>query len=160
LEVWRLVAIIGVFLFASTLIQPLASMSFLGMKVSINLIDLYTAVGRIVSSKNFNILLHQGSANPNMAVKATADEIVALLITLIFYPATVTAGLAAAAKNRKLLITAGSLGLVWWAAASYIIASFRLSFGQSMLQFGPAFTTSFVGTAIMIIAYFVPSKQS
>jgi len=159
LEVWRLAAVIGVFLFASTLIQPLISASFLGMEASISLIDFYTLIGGIVSSRSHKVLPYQDSANQNASVKVTADMIIALLIMLIFYPATVTAGLVAAAKNRKILVTAGSLGLVWWMATAYIAASFRLSSGQFTLQFGPAFVTSFLGAAIMIIAYFVPHKR-
>jgi len=95
-----------------------------------------------------------------VAVKAAVDEVAALLITLTFYPATVVAGFAAAAKNRKMLVTAGSLGLVWWTTAACITASFKFSLRQIMLQFGSAFATSFMGTAIMIAAYFIPNRQN
>ncbi len=154
MEVWRLAAVIGVFLFASALIQPLTSASFLGMEVSISLIDLYAAAGGAVSG----ILPRQGSNQPKEAVKVTVGEIIALLITLIFYPATIMAGLAAAAKSKKALLTSGSLGLVWWVAAAYTVVSLRLSSGPT-LQFDMAFATSLIGVALMFVAYLVPNRQ-
>ena len=104
------------------------------------------------------ILPRQGSTQPNEAVKVTVGEIIALLITLIFYPATIIAGLTAAAKSKKALLTSGSLGLVWWVAAAYTVASLRLSSGLT-LQFGMAFATSLIGVALMFVAYLVPNRQ-
>ena len=93
-EVWRFVALLGVAVFASSIVLQMLTVQFLGANVlSVNPLDLYAILGRNAPSS--------AQAVPSDLKSLGAGFFVALLAVLIFYPATVIAGFVAVFKSRK-----------------------------------------------------------
>jgi hypothetical protein len=152
-EVWRFVALLGVAVFASSLILPILTVQFLGANVlSVSLLDLYAILGRNAPSS--------AQAIPSDLKSLGAGFFVALLAVLIFYPATVIAGFVAVFKSRKAACAAGSMGLVWWFASLYLVSALRWSAPGNVLavQFGSTAYAAFIGSCLMLASYLLPHR--
>lgn len=130
----RIVALIGTLIFSVSGIAPMVSDNLFNPTFSLNLFNLYSAVGQ-----GWNIIY-----------SVTVDSAtIGVLLTMVIYPIALVLGLVSIVK-RRIAILAGTLGLVCWIGTlAYLAEVDFLSYTGLGAYIGIA------GAVIMATAYFI-----
>lgn len=153
MQFWKITALIGTLVFTFSAFLPLVTAGILGFTFSVNLIDLYRAIGYLVRQSGGS-MPGTGSTIP-LPTEAYASAI-GLLLTLILYPVTVILGFVSIAKQRVSL-AAGIVGIICWAGAVIMVTGLQSLSGiaAGLIQYGNGIFVGFIGAIILLVTHFL-----
>jgi hypothetical protein len=132
LDYWKIAAFIGIIIFLVSAFLPLITVTVLDTTVSIDLIDLYSALTNAGEQTAGDITVLSG--------------LYGILLTILLYPVTVILGFVSIAK-RKAALVAGILGIICWLGSIMALSSL-----QALQYTGLGIYVGFIGAIILLVA--------
>lgn len=157
LKWWQILAFNGTLVLLLSGALPLISIHFIGI-FSTSLFDLYMRFG--LSKPEFASDLSEAFSGVGAG----------LVLTAILFPVTLVVGFASLRIGPKACLIAGSLGMICWLSSLFAIIQLKLSIAQSggafgglvsgLIQIGYGIYGGFLGSAILLISYFVAAYEA